>query len=54
MLTMNHPVRHDAHLVTPPQPLRVSNKRVAPGLTFLMVVGPGLIVMEGDDDAARA
>src|ERR1700739_2226599 len=33
------------------EPIRVSNKWAANGLTFLMVFGPGLIVMEADNDA---
>lgn len=35
----------------PPQPIRASNKWAAYALTFLMVFGPGLIVMEADNDA---
>src|ERR1700690_1047952 len=34
-----------------PKAVRVSNKWVAQALTFLMVLGPGLIVMEADNDA---
>jgi hypothetical protein len=37
---------------TAAKPIRVSNKWVAHVLTFLMVFGPGLIVMEADNDAA--
>ena len=33
------------------KPIRVSNKWAAHALTFLMVFGPGLIVMEADNDA---
>ncbi len=32
-------------------PIRVSSKWAAQALTFLMVFGPGLIVMEADNDA---
>src|SRR5580692_9523415 len=32
-------------------PIRVSNEWAAQALTFLMVFGPGLIVMEADNDA---
>jgi Mn2+/Fe2+ NRAMP family transporter len=48
---MNHPARHDSHPAGTPQPIRVSNKWAAHALTFLMVFGPGLIVMEADNDA---
>ena len=34
-----------------PKAVRVSNKWVAQALTFVMVFGPGLIVMEADNDA---
>jgi len=34
-----------------PREIRVSNKWAAHALTFLMVLGPGLIVMEADNDA---
>ncbi len=37
--------------VAAPQPILVSNRWVAHALTFLMVFGPGLIVMEADNDA---
>ncbi|MFN7996942.1 MAG: Nramp family divalent metal transporter [Bryobacteraceae bacterium] len=37
--------------MTAPQTIRVSNKWAAHLLTFLMVFGPGLIVMEADNDA---
>lgn len=50
-MTMNHPARHHAATLTAPKPIRVSNKWVAHALTFLMVFGPGLIVMEADNDA---
>ena len=50
-MTMNHPTRQDAATLTAGKPIRVSNKWVAQALTFLMVFGPGLIVMEADNDA---
>ena len=49
-MTMN-PARHDATTLTAAKPIRVSNRWVAHALTFLMVFGPGLIVMEADNDA---
>jgi Mn2+/Fe2+ NRAMP family transporter len=51
MMTMNHPTRPDSATIVATQPIRVSNKWVAHALTFLMVFGPGLIVMEADNDA---
>jgi Mn2+/Fe2+ NRAMP family transporter len=51
MMTVNHPTRHEAIIEIAPRPIRVSNKWVAHALTFLMVFGPGLIVMEADNDA---
>src|SRR5579863_5512144 len=51
MMTMNHPTRHEPETGTAAKPMRVSNKWVAHALTFLMVFGPGLIVMEADNDA---
>jgi len=50
-MTMNHPVRHESGTPVAARPIRVSNKWVAHALTFLMVFGPGLIVMEADNDA---
>jgi Mn2+/Fe2+ NRAMP family transporter len=50
-MTMHHPARRDTAALTAAQPIRVSNKWVAHALTFLMVFGPGLIVMEADNDA---
>ena len=38
-------------VATAVNPIRVSNKWSARALTFLMVFGPGLIVMEADNDA---
>lgn len=40
-----------ASTVANPKTIRVSNKWVAHAFTFLMVFGPGLIVMEADNDA---
>ncbi len=51
MTTMNHPARHEVATETEREPIRVSNKWAAHALTFLMVSGPGLIVMEADNDA---
>src|SRR5579863_3665951 len=50
-MTLVHPVQQDPRAVRAPQPIRVSNPWVARALTFLMVFGPGLIVMEADNDA---
>src|SRR5579864_4944914 len=49
MLTMNPPARLEA--TSTKAHIRVSNKWAAHALTFLMVFGPGLIVMEADNDA---
>jgi len=51
MMTMNHPTRHEPETLVEAKPIRVSNKWAAHALTFLMVFGPGLIVMEADNDA---
>ena len=51
MMTMNHPARHEAATIAATTPIRVSKKWVAQALTFFMVFGPGLIVMEADNDA---
>ena len=51
VMTINHPTRQDTATLTRAKPLRVSNKWAAHALTFLMVFGPGLIVMEADNDA---
>jgi Mn2+/Fe2+ NRAMP family transporter len=48
---MNHPTPHEAATIVATKPIRVSRKWVAHALTFLMVFGPGLIVMEADNDA---
>jgi Mn2+/Fe2+ NRAMP family transporter len=50
-MTMNPPARQDAATITASAPIRVSNRWAAHALTFLMVFGPGLIVMEADNDA---
>ena len=50
MMTLNQP-RHKAETLVAAKPIRVSNKWAAHALTFLMVFGPGLIVMEADNDA---
>lgn len=50
-MTLNHTAPENALASSPTRPLRVSNKWVAHALTFLMVFGPGLIVMEADNDA---
>src|SRR6516164_8602324 len=51
MMTMNHPTRHEVATLVAAKPIRVSNRWAAHALTFLMVFGPGLIVMEADNDA---
>jgi Mn2+/Fe2+ NRAMP family transporter len=51
MIPTNHAVPHDAALEAPGKSIRVSSKWTAHALTFLMVFGPGLIVMEADNDA---
>src|ERR1700693_555620 len=51
MGTMNHAAPNALLTGTAAKPIRVSNKWVAHVLTFLMVFGPGLIVMEADNDA---
>jgi Mn2+/Fe2+ NRAMP family transporter len=51
MATMNHADPQDVQTGASVKPIRVSNKWVAQALTFLMVFGPGLIVMEADNDA---
>lgn len=50
-MTMNHPATKNTLVANPIQPIQVSNKWAAHALTFLMVFGPGLIVMEADNDA---
>jgi NRAMP (natural resistance-associated macrophage protein)-like metal ion transporter len=50
-MTLNHPARENTLAPVPAKLIRVSNKWVAHALTFLMVFGPGLIVMEADNDA---
>ena len=51
VVTMNHPVQQGSQVPASPRVIRVSNRWVAHTLTFLMVFGPGLIVMEADNDA---
>ncbi len=50
-MTMNHTARQEVTTELAAKPIRVSNRWVAHALTFLMVFGPGLIVMEADNDA---
>ena len=50
-MMLNHSATEDTVVSTSSQPIRVSNKWAAHALTFLMVFGPGLIVMEADNDA---
>ena len=51
MFALNHPVRQEAVAEVRPKAIRVPNRWAAHALTFLMVFGPGLIVMEADNDA---
>src|ERR1700758_1166330 len=51
MVTMNHADSNEVLAGTVAKPIRVSNKWAAQALTFLMVFGPGLIVMKADNDA---
>src|ERR1700720_3348918 len=51
MVTMNHADPNEVLTGTAAKPIRVSNRWTAHALTFLMVFGPGLIVMEADNDA---
>ena len=51
MLTVNNLGRHTVAIDSSPKPIRVSSKWAAHAITFLMVFGPGLIVMEADNDA---
>ncbi|MGD0498413.1 MAG: Nramp family divalent metal transporter [Bryobacteraceae bacterium] len=51
MLTIKHAPRQVSGAPAATEPIRVSNRWVANALTFLMVFGPGLIVMEADNDA---
>ena len=50
VLRTNRPVQ-DTQTAQAPNAIRVSNRWLARALTFLMVFGPGLIVMEADNDA---
>jgi len=49
-MKMNPPTRPQLTTETKTA-IRVSNQRAAHALTFLMIFGPGLIVMEADNDA---
>jgi len=51
VVTLNQPATQSTRASAPPRRIRVSSKWAANGLTFLMVFGPGLIVMEADNDA---
>lgn len=51
MPTTNHAAPLDVQVNASKRPIRVSNRWAAHALTFLMVFGPGLIVMEADNDA---
>ncbi len=51
MLTTIPPIQGEVRPAGAPKTIRVSNKWLARGLGFLMVAGPGLIVMEADNDA---
>ena len=51
VLIANQTPRRDASTVASVRSIRVSNPWAAHALTFLMVFGPGLIVMEADNDA---
>ena len=49
---MNHTAIHSSVIpATPPRGVVVRNPRMRNLLSFLMVFGPGLIVMEADNDA---
>ena len=50
-MPLNDRVKHRVTALKAAKPIRVSNKWVAHGFIFLMVSGPGLIVMEADNDA---
>src|SRR5215469_8595484 len=51
MNTLHEPAEHEIRTPSTPKTIHVSNKWTARALTFLMVFGPGLIVMEADNDA---
>jgi hypothetical protein len=51
MLITNRPPLQDQAAPAAPRSFRVSSRWAANALTFLMVFGPGLIVMEADNDA---
>ena len=50
MATIIHPAARESATLTA-KPIRVSNRWAAHTLNFFMVFGPGLIVMEADNDA---
>jgi Mn2+/Fe2+ NRAMP family transporter len=51
VVTTNHSAPQQSTVSKAARPIRVSNRWTAHLLTFLMVLGPGLIVMEADNDA---
>jgi len=51
MVANNRTTLDDCRTAVRPEPIRVSSPWAARALTFLMVFGPGLIVMEADNDA---
>ena len=51
MLAATPQIERSVRATAAPQPVRVSSKWAAHAVTFLMVFGPGLIVMEADNDA---
>src|SRR5215471_10785075 len=51
MMTIHHSTQLQPEVRPAKKQVRVSNKWTAHVLTFLMVFGPGLIVMEADNDA---
>jgi len=51
MMTIHHSTQLEPEVRPAIKQVRVSNKWHAHALTFLMVFGPGLIVMEADNDA---
>src|SRR5215472_1770545 len=51
MNTLHEPAEQEIRTPSTPKTIHVSNKGTARALTFLLVFGPGLIVMEADNDA---
>lgn len=51
MLIINQPTRQETQTAHAQNAIRVPRRWLAHALTFLMVFGPGLIVMEADNDA---